>query len=225
MSREILLFGDSNTWGYVPPDGSRYPREVRWTGVAASLLGDGYELIEDAISGRTTVYEDPQTPKRCGIDGLGYALAAHHPLDMVVLFLGGNDLKFTDAEGFGRGLERLVRYVLDAQEELNLKHPVFKDEKRILIVGTKRINPAIERLFPNSRQAHSAAESTKLSGQARRVAEKYGTYFLDASELVFPDETDCIHLKPADHRVLGTAIARAIREAFTTDAEASGGIT
>ena len=31
--KEIVCFGDSNTWGYNPTDKSRYPGSVRWTGV------------------------------------------------------------------------------------------------------------------------------------------------------------------------------------------------
>ena len=33
--KEILCFGDSNTYGYDPHDTNegRYPKEVRWTGI------------------------------------------------------------------------------------------------------------------------------------------------------------------------------------------------
>ena len=30
--KNILCFGDSNTWGYDPVTGSRYAYDVRWTG-------------------------------------------------------------------------------------------------------------------------------------------------------------------------------------------------
>ncbi len=219
--KTVLIFGDSNTWGYVPPDGTRYPRDVRWPGVAASLLGDDYDLIEDAISGRTTVYEDPEVPKRCGIDNLGYSLCAHYPLDLVVLFLGTNDLKFTDLEGFRKGLSQLVETVLHGQELFNLKHPIFNGEKRILIVGPKQINPEIIRVLPEHRLAHAAEASKELSGIARQVAAQYGVDFVDAAEHVFPDTTDCMHLQPEDHKKLGIAIAQAIRAVFEGGGETS----
>ena len=31
--KNILCFGDSNTYGYNPADGSRFPENVRWTGL------------------------------------------------------------------------------------------------------------------------------------------------------------------------------------------------
>ena len=57
--KNILFFGDSNTWGYTPVTGERYPAGVRWTTVAAALLGGEYNCVECGINGRTTVFEDP----------------------------------------------------------------------------------------------------------------------------------------------------------------------
>ena len=35
--KNILCFGDSNTWGYDPVTGSRYAYDVRWAGDTAPL--------------------------------------------------------------------------------------------------------------------------------------------------------------------------------------------
>ena len=88
--KRILCFGDSNAWGHVPARGTRYPYDVRWPGVAAGILGPGYQIVEDSISGRTTVYEDPKLAKRCGLTSLGYSLVAHLPVDLVIIALGSN---------------------------------------------------------------------------------------------------------------------------------------
>ena len=51
--KTILCFGDSNTWGYDPaatasaPFPIRHPHDVRWTGVFARELGDGFRVIEE----------------------------------------------------------------------------------------------------------------------------------------------------------------------------------
>ena len=39
--KEILCFGDSNTHGYMPGLGTRYPIDQRWSGLLGKLLGDG----------------------------------------------------------------------------------------------------------------------------------------------------------------------------------------
>lgn len=38
--KNILCFGDSNTWGYDPVTGSRYAYDVRWTGRLQQMLPD-----------------------------------------------------------------------------------------------------------------------------------------------------------------------------------------
>jgi len=43
----ILCYGDSNTYGYNPVNGLRYPKDVRWTGVLQKLLGEQYAVIEE----------------------------------------------------------------------------------------------------------------------------------------------------------------------------------
>jgi len=43
--KNLLCFGDSNTWGYSPEDGTRFPPDVRWTGVLQKSLGNDYQII------------------------------------------------------------------------------------------------------------------------------------------------------------------------------------
>ena len=91
--KRILCFGDSNTWGYEPATGNRYPEDVRWPGVLARELGGGFRVIEEALNGRTTVREDPVEENKNGMDYLRPCLESHAPLDLVIVALGINDLK------------------------------------------------------------------------------------------------------------------------------------
>jgi lactoylglutathione lyase len=77
----ILCFGDSNTYGW--HEGGRFPRDVRWPGVLKSLLPPGWDVVEEGLSGRT--FED-------GLPYFGPCLHSHTPLDVVVIFLGVNDI-------------------------------------------------------------------------------------------------------------------------------------
>ena len=40
----ILCYGDSNTFGYNPKNGLRYPEEIRWTGRLGIMLGEEYKI-------------------------------------------------------------------------------------------------------------------------------------------------------------------------------------
>ena len=56
-------------------------------------MGDAYHVIEEGLNGRTTVFADPLEPYKNGRPYLMPCLESHHPLDLVVLMLGSNDLK------------------------------------------------------------------------------------------------------------------------------------
>lgn len=57
--KSILCYGDSNTYGLRSDLVSRYPRNVRWTGILQEKLGSEYYIIEEGLGGRTTVWDDP----------------------------------------------------------------------------------------------------------------------------------------------------------------------
>ena len=57
--KSILCYGDSNTYGLMPDSPDRYPRDVRWTGILQKKLGEDYYVIEEGLSGRTTLWDDP----------------------------------------------------------------------------------------------------------------------------------------------------------------------
>ena len=101
--KHILCFGDSLTWGFRPGLATRFDEDERWTGVLRRELGEEYCVHEDGISGRTSVFEDPYVPWRCGKAALGYTLMSQKPLDLVILMIGTHDLKVTDGYGAARG--------------------------------------------------------------------------------------------------------------------------
>src|SRR5688572_13370016 len=93
--KTILCFGDSNTWGYVPGTGKRYPRSERWPGVLQETLGNEFLIIEEGLNARTTTMDDPIRGGaiKNGLTYLRPCLESHAPIDLVLLLLGTNDLK------------------------------------------------------------------------------------------------------------------------------------
>jgi lysophospholipase L1-like esterase len=69
MKKRVVCFGDSNTWGYNAENISRFPKNIRWTGVLANLLGDEFQIIEEGLCGRTSVVDDPLFE---GLNGYSY---------------------------------------------------------------------------------------------------------------------------------------------------------
>lgn len=51
--RQILCYGDSNTYGLVPKENARYPWGIRWTSRLNEKLGLlQYRVIEEGLCGR-----------------------------------------------------------------------------------------------------------------------------------------------------------------------------
>ena len=87
--KQILCFGDSNTYGLIPKEGGRYPWGIRWTSILNEKLGlENYRVIEEGLCGRTTIFDDPLREGRCGIRMLPVVLETHNPIDIIVVMLG-----------------------------------------------------------------------------------------------------------------------------------------
>ena len=113
----VLCYGDSNTYGYVPETGMRYPRNVRYPGRLQMLLGDDYTVIEEGCNGRTTIYDDPIDGWKNGMDYLRPCLNSHKPVDIV------NDLfkyvQVSDAvasESLSMGIVQKIDLGIEASE-------------------------------------------------------------------------------------------------------------
>lgn len=91
--KTILCYGDSNTWGFEPVTRNRYGRTERWTGILRQELGLDYDVIEEGLNGRTTVWDDPIEGHKNGKEQIIPILKSHQPLDLVTIMLGTNDLK------------------------------------------------------------------------------------------------------------------------------------
>ena len=110
----ILVFGDSNSWGFVDEDeGQRYDK--RWPLIFADYLnqsGLSCNLHEDSLPGRTTNVNDERDGIHLnGLSVFKSCLLAHSPIDMILLMLGTNDLKKRfgrEADDVAKGIEELI---------------------------------------------------------------------------------------------------------------------
>lgn len=133
--REILCFGDSNTYGLIPGTKERYKENIRWTGILQQKLKEkDCRIVEEGLCGRTTVFEDELRKNRKGSDLLPVLLESHAPIDQVVLMLGTNDCKsyyHASAEVIGLGVEKLIGQIRQAGEHIKilLVSPILLGEK------------------------------------------------------------------------------------------------
>jgi lysophospholipase L1-like esterase len=108
--KTLVCFGDSNTWGYVPgSDGERFPRGVRWPVRLAAALGPDWQVIAEGLNGRTAAVDNPVEDGRNGLPYFLPCLRSHKPVDLVVIYLGTNDVDFLRDDYVARSVGRLVK--------------------------------------------------------------------------------------------------------------------
>ena len=222
MSKRILCYGDSNTWGSVPrwkdlgTPSERYDRETRWPGRLAALLGEGYEVIEEGLGGRTTVYDFPGEDWRNGLPYLEPCLRSHRPLDLVIIMLGSNDLHgclHPAAERLGDGIRTLVGVVQSLPKcGRGVKVPP------ILIVSPSRIKESApegrREVYDFFNREQGEALSRQLAPVYRQAAEELGCHYLDAALYAQPSDADGLHWTPESHLRFAEAAAAKVREIF-----------
>ena len=204
--RTILCFGDSNTWGCPPGGGERFPRDVRWPGALQGLLGDGYRVIEEGLNGRTATLEHPWIDGRSGRPYLLPCCRSHAPLDLVIVYLGTNDLDdryCLSAADIAEACASLVGVVQAAECGREGRTPP------VLLVCP----PAIRATGPDSAEYRAmAAKSGALGARFGEAAEAAGAALLDLDGVVSYSQADPIHLDADAHRALAAAVAPLVRK-------------
>jgi len=214
--KRIMCFGDSLTWGWVPviegAPTSRYPADVRWTGLLQKNLGDGHIIIEEGLGGRTTSLDDPTDPRLDGSAYLPSALASHLPLDLVILMLGTNDTKaYFHRSAFETtvGMSKLVGQVLSCAGGVGTVYPA----PQVLIIAPPPLTPMPHAYFQSL--FDGAHEKTLQFGKLYAdLADFMKVHFLDGGQVISTDGIDGIHFTEDNNLVLSKAVAGKVRSIF-----------
>ena len=201
---DVLCFGDSNTWGYNPKDGSRFPWGVRWTSVLQEQLKDqGVRVIEEGLCGRTTIFEDPLRQGRKGVELFPAILETHGQPEQIILMLGTNDCKTVfsaSAEVIGKG----IMCLLDQAKQ-------FAPESKILLISPIFLGERVwEEEFDQEFSPESVEVSKKLGDVYEKIAKQYGVDFFRAADYVKCSEDDQEHMDAEGHRVFAGVVAEHI---------------
>ncbi|MBR9763087.1 MAG: SGNH/GDSL hydrolase family protein [Rhodobacteraceae bacterium] len=208
MTRTILAFGDSLTWGTNPVEGGRHRYEDRWPTVLEQGLGAGHRVIPEGLGGRTTATDDLTAAfDRNGARALPMMLASHSPLDLIVIMLGANDLKAQfcpTIHGAVAGMGRLVEIVESFPYAWGMTAP------KILIVSPPHFVAKANGEGPQS--GRRIEEGRKLAGAYAELAGARGCGFFDVAPHARASSVDGVHLDAANTRALGAALVAPVRE-------------
>jgi lysophospholipase L1-like esterase len=206
--RTVLCFGDSNTHGQMPGGSplDRYAYDQRWPGVLQRELGAAWRVIEEGLSGRTTVHDDPiEGALKNGRTYLRPCIMSHAPLDLIIIMLGTNDLKarFSQpASEVAMGIGCLVHDIRELAPGPGGLAP------EIMVVSPPPMLDDIkewEQIFKNAQP-----KSRELALQFEIIADSLEIHFFDAGTVARCDPSDGFHINDEAHEALGVALAREV---------------
>ena len=212
--KNILCFGDSNTWGYDPATQTRFSKDIRWTGVLQQLLGSKYNVIEEGLNGRTTNVNEKQDhglgyfrPFRSAMDLLSVLIETNSPLDLIIVMLGTNDLK----TNFNQSSEMIAKNMRLVCESI-IDNDYFQS-KSIILVSPTHINEESPNLLDSFIGTTQASQS--FSNSYRKISDDLDLYFLDASESVKTNKIDGLHWDAMQHSDFANSLYNKIKKVYS----------
>lgn len=206
--KQVIAYGDSNTWGLNPVMKNRYPEDARWTGILRRrLLQAGFFLAEEGRCGRTTAFEDPHRSGLNGAKEVPRVLDRNPGAAAAIIMLGTNDCKKAfraTAEEIGAGLECVLNEFEHriSPERILVISPVILGEN----VWKPEKDPDFDR--------RSVLVSTGLKAVYEGLARRRGHLFLAASDHVSPSSYDDEHLNAEGHEILANAVWKTLSESL-----------
>lgn len=206
MKRHIVCLGDSNTHGYCadPGDcadhGDRFNEEERWPCLLQKHLGEEYLVLEEGLSGRTTVFNDPLHESMAALDVIYSILMSHERVDLLIVMLGTNDVKErlgANPACIAIGLERLLLKAMSV--------PAWKNNTpNILVVCPPHIGDG---LWDEPMGKGCPEKSKVLARYYKPKCDALGVHFLDAEGIAEFNKVDFMHLTRKGHKDLAEALS------------------
>lgn len=198
ITKNILCFGDSNTWGLNPETGKRYDENTRWTARLQQQLGSGFTVIESGQPNRTLVNNPPFTGELNGIRYLKPDLQ-QHALHTLIIALGTNDLK----KRFDLSPDKIASAL--ASLITSIKH-FYADAKlpSIVLFSPLFISPELPL---KDIYMHCEHKLLPLNICYERLAYELALKYVDLSPLSTLLASDGIHLSSQGHKRLSEIVA------------------
>ena len=219
--KNILCFGDSNTWGFVPgafdPETlymKRYSILERWPGQLRDILGADYHIIEEGLNGRTTNVEYPDLSGRSGTSYILPCLYSHSPLDLVILNIGINDIKVI----FDRSMMEIsegMAEIIDLIKSTSYG-PDMQGPPQILILSPSALTNE-GYVDQNNESAFKGGMEKSLSFNEyyEKIALEKGCHYVNLQSVVNYSEIDGLHYDKRGHAVIASVVASKINKIFS----------
>ena len=219
--KNILCFGDSNTWGFVPGAFDpktlymkRYSIRERWPGLLRDILGEDFHIIEEGLNGRTTNVEYPDLSGRSGTSYILPCLYSHSPLDLVILNIGINDIKVI----FDRSMMEISKGMAEIIDLIRSTSygPDMQGQPQILLLSPSAlIHEGYVDQNNESAFKGGMEKSLLFNDYYEKLALERDCHYVDLQSVVSYSKIDGLHYDKRGHAVVASIVASKINEIFT----------
>ncbi len=209
-AKRILCFGDSNVRGAVPYGmqkeigSTRWPANIRWTGVAQDILGESFEILEEGMSGRTSDFDwiwKIDNFNRNGLKHFFISLKTHRPVDMIVVCLGVNELRKDMAQSGLEIYEALKKFQAMAKEYIPGAYFLYLLPPEPVINILNKVEP----------EQWDGADSKYLE-LSKLINRDTNINSIDMSTKTFFSADDGLHMDQETHSIFGRIVATKVKE-------------
>lgn len=218
--KKILVYGDSNTWGWVGVEeafpSTRYADDERWAGVMAAELGEEYDVAVDGLTVRATNLDDSMDWNAIkadmfnGAKTLPAAIAREMPVDLLIIMLGTNDLK-AETNRSAEDIANAIIEVAEVAKGCAGGVAYHYEAPQVLVVSPPPVNdmphPDFAGMFEGGK-----AKSEALGAALKAAADAAGIASFDGGSVTGNAAgTDGLHISKEQHAKLGRAVAARVK--------------
>lgn len=196
--KNIICYGDSNTFGFNPKDGSIYDENTRWTSVLQKKLGQEYKVINEGMCDRTGFVNNPK--------GFSFSAPEHFPefisqsenIHILILWIGTNDLQFQyniSFEAIEQGLDNLLKLAKTKATKIIIIPPVILNKK------------ILDGYFKCQFDETSISKSKQVGTIYKTLANIHNCDFFDVNNFVEPSD-DGLHYDKKSHYIIAEKLAK-----------------
>lgn len=199
--KKILCFGDSNTYGFNPKDGSRYNKNIRWTALLQNTLKDTYKITEAGCNNRTAFSDNP-----AGLNFTGYKILPDYlkeNFDIIIIQIGINDLQKSynaSLDSFEQGMEKFF----------NLANQNAPSSKIIILAPCVIKDNIFNSYFNLFFDEKSIEKSKQISPVYEKIAKENKYQLIDLNKFTETSNIDGLHYTPEQHKIICKEIVNCI---------------
>lgn len=206
--KKILIFGDSNTFGYIPGTGKRFDESIRWAGIVKEKLKNSSNVIEDGVCDRTAFVENKKGEKFSSIKYLPKLLKQINFLDLIIFAIGTNDLQFQyniNEEEIEKGLKTLINISKSYTKDIIFILPVILNED------------VLQGNFSFQFDKESIEKSKNIKNIFKNVLKNdfnINIKIFDANNFTNPSNIDGLHYDENSHKIIAERLLDFIKNEF-----------